>query len=88
MPTQNGVEEGEENKRPNTSICKCYQNERAMSKIYHAKLLGTARVLEMIITTTYITQEIGTYNAKNHVASIHVQHMARHMPKVSICLTP
>ena len=61
---------------------------KAKSEIGHTQRLGTARVLEMTITTTTITQEIGTYYAKNHEASIHIQHMARHMPKVSICLTP
>ena len=58
------------------------------SKSCHIEYLGAARVLEMNITITCSIHEKGTYNAKNHVASIHVQHMARHIPKVSICLAP
>ena len=58
------------------------------SKTCHVEYLGVARVLEMTITTTCSIHEKGTYNAKNHVASIHVHHMSRHIPKVSICLTP
>ena len=79
---------GRENKGPNKSACKCNKNKSAKIKSRHVEYLGAARVLEMIITTTCSIHEKGTYNAKNHAASIHVHHMARHIPKVSIYLAP
>ena len=88
MPTKNGGEVGRKIRDRIQAHKSEIKIKLQVSKLCNVVYLAAARVLEMIITTTCSIYEKGTYNAKNHVASIHVHHMARHIPKVSICLTP